>query len=446
MPLERRQVRRAREPLRLVVEARLARRRRQPLDRRPREGRQRPDALREQVGDVGVVAAEQLVAALARERDLHVLGGELGDEVGRERGRVGERLVERRRERRQEQRRVGPEHELAVVRPVARRHRARTRQLVERRLLEADRERAHGLGALLAPRAQPARPSRRRPRAARRPARPRRDAPAPSRAGAHGTPRRAPPRRRRRAEPGPGPRVALERDAAVVPRQDVPRRQLADLPEDRERRRDRVEGEERLERVEVDLTAGQRVELGRERERDVVEAVVEGLDPEPVPREHEPPPRRVPDRDGEHAAQPRREPGSPLLVRVDEHLGVRPRREAMAGARELAGQLAVVVDLAVLDDRRGAVLVRDRLIARLEVDDREPPRREARSAVHEHALGVRPAVHERRPTWRRADRGRRGPEPRRLRRSRTRVESIPGLRRLFALSRAAGCGRITRLR
>ena len=66
------------------------------------------------------------------------------------------------------------------------------------------------------------------------------------------------------------------------------------------------------------------------------------------------------------------------------------------GALELARQLAVVVDLAVLDDGRRAVLVRDRLVAGVEVDDREPPRREPDAAVDERALGVRPAVRERR--------------------------------------------------
>jgi hypothetical protein len=114
--LERRQVRAADEALRLVVEARA----RVELGSRSTSGaqaRERADALGEQVGDVRVVAAEELVAALARERDLHVLRRELRDEVRRQRRRVGERLVERVGERGQEQRRVGPQHELAVAVP-----------------------------------------------------------------------------------------------------------------------------------------------------------------------------------------------------------------------------------------------------------------------------------------------------------------------------------------
>ena len=78
MALERRQVRRAREALRLVVEAHLAPR--SSAAARPAAAARcatRPTRGRERVRDVGVVAAEQLVAALAGQRHLHVLGGEL---------------------------------------------------------------------------------------------------------------------------------------------------------------------------------------------------------------------------------------------------------------------------------------------------------------------------------------------------------------------------------
>ena len=83
-----------------------------------------------------------------------------------------------------------------------------------------------------------------------------------------------------------------------------PGRQLPDVAEDRVRRRDRVEGEERLERVEVDLAARQRPQLRREAQLVADVPVVERLDPVAVAREHEPAARRVPDRDGEHPAQP----------------------------------------------------------------------------------------------------------------------------------------------
>ena len=87
--------------------------------------------------------------------------------------------------------------------------------------------------------------------------------------------------------------------------------------------------------------------------------------------------------------------GPALLVEVDEHLGVGVRGEPVARGLELLPELAVVVDLAVLDDVDRAVLVRDRLVAALEVDDRQPSRREAGDRVEKDAATVRPAVHER---------------------------------------------------
>ena len=92
------------------------------------------------------------------------------------------------------------------------------------------------------------------------------------------------------------------------------------------------------------------IELRRERQLAVDGAVVQRLDPEAVAREHEPPGARVPDRDREHAAQPLPQARSPFLVAVREHLGVAMRAEPVTGAFELVLELAVVVDLAVLDD------------------------------------------------------------------------------------------------
>ena len=80
---------------------------------------------------------------------------------------------------------------------------------------------------------------------------------------------------------------------------------------------------------------------------------------------------------------------------MDEHLCVPVRPEPMPGALELVPELAVVVDLAVLDHVNGALFVRDRLVARLEVDDREPPRRERDAGVVELPETVGAAVDQR---------------------------------------------------
>ena len=77
---------------------------------------------------------------------------------------------------------------------------------------------------------------------------------------------------------------------------------------------------------------------------------------------------------------------------MDEHLGVAARREAMAGALELGGQLPVVVDLAVADDDDGAVFVGDGLVSARDVDDGEPSYPEEDVVVHVGSFVIRPPV------------------------------------------------------
>ena len=191
-----------------------------------------------------------------------------------------------------------------------------------------------------------------------------------------------------------GPRVALQLHAPGLPDEQVAGRQLAALVEDRERCRDRVEGEEGLETVEVELAARQRSQLRREGELGAVGTVVERLDAEAVTGEDESPAARVPDCDREHSTQPACEVRVPLLVRVHEHLGVAVGPETMARAFELAAQVLVVVDLTVLHDVARTVLVRDRLVAGLEIDDRETPGGEADTGVDVLTDAVGTAVGE----------------------------------------------------
>ena len=290
-----------------------------------------------------------------------MLGRELRDEIRRQRRRVGERLVERLRERGQQLARVRPHEQLVVVRRVALGDEPRVGALVEAPLLEADRERVHGLGRLLrGERGEHGRVDAAREQHA--------DRDVGEQMRAH---RVAQPRAQLLDElrlvvaaqlvhgHRPGPRVALELEAAAFrPHEQMTGGQLARVAEDRVRRRDRVEREKRLERVEVDLAARKRAQLRRELERAARVAVVERLDPVAVAREHEPPRVGVPERDREHPAQPPYVFGPVPLVEMQVHLGVAVRAEAVPLALELAAQLGIVVDLAVLDDDARAVLAR----------------------------------------------------------------------------------------
>ena len=81
-----------------------------------------------------------------------------------------------------------------------------------------------------------------------------------------------------------------------------------------------------------------------------------------------------------------------LLVEVNDHLGVAVRPERVAAALEAAPQLPVVVDLAVQDNRHRAVLVVDRLIARLEVDHPEALNPQPHLGIEVNAARVRSAM------------------------------------------------------
>jgi hypothetical protein len=190
---------------------------------------------------------------------------------------------------------------------------------------------------------------------------------------------------------------ALDPGGPALAHQQVAGRELARGAEDGQRRRDRVEGQEGLERLGVDgrVEAGgqaQGVELGGEGQRAAGLGVEQRLDAEAVAGEHEPALGRVPQREGEHAAQALDEARPPLQVGVGQHLGVRARAQPVTGGRELGVQRLVVVDLAVLDHGHPAVGGADGLVAVLEVDDRQPPGGEPDRPVGPGAGAVGAAV------------------------------------------------------
>src|SRR5674536_397038 len=97
-----------------------------------------------------------------------------------------------------------------------------------------------------------------------------------------------------------------------------------------------------------------------------------------------------------HAVEACGAPRAPLLVGVDDDFAVAPGAERVAGRDELVAQLAVVVDLAVVDEPDGVVLVGDGLMAPGAVDDAEPAVAEAHVRALEGTGVVGSAVHERR--------------------------------------------------
>src|SRR5207302_10834161 len=93
--LEGREVAAVGEALETLLPARAPRARRDELEGRPHRRGDPPEARRQVVRNVRVVAPEELVPTLARERDFDVLRRQFRDQVGGEGRVVCERLVER---------------------------------------------------------------------------------------------------------------------------------------------------------------------------------------------------------------------------------------------------------------------------------------------------------------------------------------------------------------
>lgn len=76
-------------------------------------------------------------------------------------------------------------------------------------------------------------------------------------------------------------------------------------------------------------------------------------------------------------------------------LGVTLRFQVVSARQQLVTQFSVIVNLAVVDDDDGAILVEYRLVARVEVNDGEAAHRQADIPFHVIALAVGAAMRKR---------------------------------------------------
>ena len=132
----------------------------------------------------------------------------------------------------------------------------------------------------------------------------------------------------------------------------------------------------------------QRLDLRGEDQRVAELRIVERLDAETVARREQQLISFVPERERELAAQLAQRVRAQLLVEVDQDLAVGARAQAMAALRQLLLVALVVVELAVHDHVDRLILVRDRLVARGEVDDREPRMPHANAPVRRDPLAL----------------------------------------------------------
>ena len=190
-----------------------------------------------------------------------------------------------------------------------------------------------------------------------------------------------------------------EATETVFDRQLCARGELSDPLEERVGRRGIAVAEEEIQRARIDLGRSRHrgtdgPDLRAEVQATAVDPVIDQLDAERIAREHEPPSSGVPDRKPEHAVEALEHLVAPLLVSVDDDLGVRPRAERVAESFQLAPQLQKIVDLAVEHHPDGLVLIGHGLMTAREIDDGEPPKAESDRPRHVVPLIVRAPVDE----------------------------------------------------
>ena len=120
--------------------------------------------------------------------------------------------------------------------------------------------------------------------------------------------------------------------------------------------------------------------------------IVQRLDAKMVAGAKQRPAVFVPQGKGEHPPQPGQKLPAPLLVAVQQNLGVATGGKGVSGGDQLLAQRLEVVDLAVEHNGQAVVLVEHRLPAALQVDDGQPPVAQCHRAVDVMALAVRAAV------------------------------------------------------
>ncbi len=143
----------------------------------------------------------------------------------------------------------------------------------------------------------------------------------------------------------------------------------------------------------------QRLEFGAEQQHAAAPAPVQRLDAEPIANQ---PQRRlgtIPQRDGEHADEPRHRALRPKFPECRQHhLGIRAAAKPVAKPREFVAQLGEIIDLAVVGDDIASVRGMHRLMPeRRQIDDRQPPmpKPDAGGGIDEDAGIIRPAVRHR---------------------------------------------------
>ena len=206
-------------------------------------------------------------------------------------------------------------------------------------------------------------------------------------------------RRRVRGRP-----VTLDLEPAVLVNRPVPGRQLAIPPQNALRVRHVLIGEIRVERHRVDFPRHARklqqsLQLAAEEQSRTVVSIEQRLLSEPIASEKQALSPRIPNGQREHPAEPLDALRPVFLIQMDDRFGVAVGAKAMAPRLEIGPQFLVVVDFAVEGDPNRLIFIGERLQARDQIDDREPPETERGTGLSQSGTTIRQrlAARRRRP-------------------------------------------------
>src|SRR5258707_1386113 len=132
--------------------------------------------------------------------------------------------------------------------------------------------------------------------------------------------------------------------------------------------------------------------LGRKQQSLIKDTPIQRLLTKAIARDEKLSPSVIPQREREHAVELRDHVPAVFFVKMRQNFGVRSAAKGVATRFQVRAQFAIVVDFAVENHGDAFVFVVDRLLARDEIDDRQPPHPESYAVADYITFRVRPAM------------------------------------------------------
>src|SRR6516162_3908473 len=126
----------------------------------------------------------------------------------------------------------------------------------------------------------------------------------------------------------------------------------------------------------------------------MLQPVIDQLDSHGVPGDDEALFVHIPDGQAKHPIQATENLRSPLLVPMDNHLGVRVCSKCMTTSQQIGANFLEIVNLAIENHPDLLLKVRHRLMTSGQINDRKTPEAESERTVKIVPLVIRAAVYD----------------------------------------------------